>query len=232
MKKSLYISYFIFLLIILVGCKSVRTITSKDNSTNINHRQKNKRKVEFIEGIEITPGSVVKSKHKPATTKTKTEIAATTESIPKIKSIDLTKASKQQLKYAIILDTYIENITNVSLYNKIDEWWGVSYCFGGNSKECIDCSSFTGTVARDVYKINLPRTASEQFVATDRIDKENLKEGDLVFFKTKRGYVSHVGMYLHNNKFVHASTSNGVMISDLNETYWKGKYAGGGRIIN
>jgi lipoprotein Spr len=54
----------------------------------------------------------------------------------------------------------------------------------------------------------------------------------LVFFKTKKGYVNHVGVYLTNNKFVHASTSNGVMISDLDENYWSGKFAGGGRVIN
>ena len=232
MTKKLYILSVICLIITSIGCKSVRNITSKDNSTTNNSRLKNKRTIEFIDGIEIIPGSVVKSKHKPATTKSKIDKDVLPITIPKIKSIDVSKVSQQQLKYAIILDTYIENITNGNLYNKIDEWWGTSYCFGGNSKECIDCSSFTGTIAKDVYKINLPRTASEQFTTTYRVNKDNLKEGDLVFFKTKKGYVSHVGIYLHNNKFVHASTSNGVMISDLNETYWKGKYAGGGRIVN
>jgi len=232
MKKSFLIFYFVCLLIILVGCKSVRTITSKDNSTTINNRQKNKRKIEFIEGIEITPGSVVKSKHKPATTKSKSGNIDIPENLPKIRNIDLTKTSQVQLKYAIMLDTYIENIANINLYNKIDEWWGVNYCMGGTTKECVDCSGFTGNIARDIYKINLPRTASEQFAASNRVDLNNLKEGDLVFFKTRKGYISHVGLYLHNNKFVHASTSNGVMISDLNENYWKGKYAGGGRVIN
>ena len=193
---------------------------------------KNKRKIEFIDGIEITPGAVVKSKHKPATTKTKLGSTDIPENLPKVSKIDLTKTNQLQFKYAIILDTYIENITNTNLYNKIDEWWGVNYCLGGTTKQCVDCSGFTGNMAKEVYKINLPRTASEQFGASNRVDKDNLKEGDLVFFKTKKGYISHVGLYWHNNKFVHASTSNGVMISDLNETYWKGKYAGAGRVIN
>jgi len=91
---------------------------------------------------------------------------------------------------------------------------------GGTTKTCIDCSAFTGTMMRDVYRINLPRTAAEQYTASNRVDRENLKEGDLIFFKAKHGYINHVGIYLHNNKFVHASTSNGVMISDLNENYW------------
>jgi len=216
----------------MVGCKSVRKITDKDNSTNTANRKKNQRKVVFIDGIEITPGSVVKSKHKPATTKSKPGEIVIPENLPTKSKIELEKVTPLQIKYAILLDTYVENITNTNLYNKIEEWWGTSYCMGGTTKSCVDCSAFTGAVIRDVYRINLPRTASEQYDASNKVDKENLKEGDLVFFKTKKGYVNHVGVYLTNNKFVHASTSNGVMISDLDENYWRGKFAGGGRVIN
>ena len=216
----------------MVGCKSVRKITDKDNSTSPTNRKKNQRKVVFIDGIEITPGSVVKSKHKPATTKSKPSEIVVPENIPTKSKIEVEKVTQLQIKYAILLDTYVENITNTNLFNKIEEWWGTSYCMGGTTKSCVDCSAFTGTVIRDVYKINLPRTASEQYDASNKVDKENLKEGDLVFFKTKKGYVNHVGVYLANNKFVHASTSNGVIISDLNESYWQGKFAGGGRVIN
>jgi lipoprotein Spr len=216
----------------MVGCKSVRKITDKDNSTNATNRKKNQRKVVFIDGIEITPGSVVKSKHKPATTKSKPSEIVIPENIPTKSKMEVEKVTQLQIKYAILLDTYVENITNTNLFNKIEEWWGTSYCMGGTTKSCVDCSAFTGTVIRDVYKINLPRTASEQYDASNKVDKENLKEGDLVFFKTKKGYVNHVGVYLANNKFVHASTSNGVIISDLNESYWQGKFAGGGRVIS
>ncbi len=216
----------------MVGCKSVRKITDKDNSTSSNNRKKNQRKVVFIDGIEITPGSVVKSKHKPATTKSKPGEIVIPENLPTKSRIEVEKVTPLQIKYAILLDTYVENITNTNLFNKIEEWWGTSYCMGGTTKSCVDCSAFTGTVIREVYRINLPRTASEQYDASNKVDKENLKEGDLVFFKTKKGYVNHVGVYLTNNKFVHASTSNGVMISDLGEHYWQGKFAGGGRVIN
>ena len=71
------------------------------------------------------------------------------------------------------------------------------------------------------FGLNLPRTSREQYAASQRVDKEDLREGDLVFFNTSGG-VSHVGVYLINNKFVHASTSSGVMISDLNEDYYSG----------
>ncbi len=232
MKNCLYVLVLLLTLTEIVGCKSVHKITDKDNSTAAINRKKATRKVQFIDGIEITPGSVVKSKHKPATTKSKNSEEPVIADIPKVSKIKIESINQLQFKYAIILDTYIENIANTNLYFNIEEWWGTNYCMGGTTKNCVDCSAFTGNIMRDVYKINLPRTAAEQYAASDRIDKENLKEGDLVFFKAKHGYVNHVGIYLHNNKFVHASTSNGVMISDLNEHYWQGKYAGGGRVVN
>lgn len=216
---------------VATGCKSVRKVTSKDNSTNESNRRKSKRKVEFIDGIEVTPGSVVKSKHKPATTKSKSIEINAPVNIPVATKVKIEETNRLQMKYAIMLDTYIENIANIQLFSKIEEWWGTRYCMGGSSKECIDCSAFTGTILRDIYRINLPRTAAEQYNATNRIDKDELQEGDLVFFGTRR-YINHVGIYLCNNKFVHASTSNGVTISDLDEHYWQGKFAGCGRAIN
>jgi lipoprotein Spr len=80
-----------------------------------------------------------------------------------------------------------------------------------------------------VYGTVLSRTARSQYQECDKIKKENLREGDLVFFKTHRG-VSHVGVYLANGYFTHASTSNGVMISSLDEEYYSKRYIGGGRI--
>jgi lipoprotein Spr len=221
-----------FLFIGTVGCKTVHKITDKDNSTSGNNRKKNTRKLVFMEGIAITPGSVVKSKHKPATTKSKSGEIFVPTNFPTSSKIEVEKAKPLQIKYALLLDTYVENITNIELFNKIEEWWGTSYCMGGSTKSCIDCSGFTGTIIREIYKINLPRTASEQHNASNKIDREQLREGDLVFFKTQKGYINHVGIYLTNNKFVHASTSNGVIISDLNENYWQGKFAGGGRAVN
>jgi lipoprotein Spr len=100
---------------------------------------------------------------------------------------------------------------------------------GGSTKEGIDCSAFVNTLMLSVYAINLPRTSKEQYEAAVKINDDELSEGDLVFFNTKGG-ISHVGIYLANNKFVHASTSGGVMISDLNEAYWKARYKGAGRV--
>ncbi|MBS4064745.1 MAG: C40 family peptidase [Chitinophagaceae bacterium] len=138
--------------------------------------------------------------------------------------------SINQFKYAIQLNVPVETLTNASLYNLIDEWWNTPYRLGGTTKKGIDCSAFVQTLMLGVFAVQLPRTAREQRTASTKIETEEMREGDLVFFNT-RGRVSHVGVYLHNNKFVHASTSGGVMISDLNEDYWRRKFIGAGRIL-
>ena len=139
--------------------------------------------------------------------------------------------SLQQFKYAIRLDVPVEQLQNKSLYSLIDNWWGTPYRLGGTTQHGIDCSAFVQTLMLGVFSMQLPRTAREQKQLAAWIPTTDLREGDLVFFNT-RGGVSHVGVYLHNNKFVHASTSGGVMISDLNETYWSRKFLGAGRVIS
>ncbi len=138
--------------------------------------------------------------------------------------------SISQFRYAIRLDVPVEIIQNKPLYELIDSWWGTPYRLGGTTQKGVDCSSFVQTIMLGVFAMQLPRTAREQKEVSSWIPMTDLKEGDLIFFNT-RGSVSHVGIYLHNNKFVHASTSGGVMISDLNETYWSRKLLGAGRVL-
>lgn len=145
------------------------------------------------------------------------------------RNTDIEKADWLQLKYAIILDATVESLTNISLLKLIDEWWGTGYCIGGTTKNCIDCSGFAKMLMEDIYYVNIPRTAQEQYNGSSHINLEDLTEGDLVFFYTGGRDISHVGVYLFNNKFVHSATSGGVMVSDLNDTYWKGRLKGVGR---
>lgn len=133
-------------------------------------------------------------------------------------------------KYAEQLDVPVELITNIALYQVIDEWWGTPYHLGGNSKDGIDCSGFTKMLEQTVFSLSLPRTSREQYMDCQRLSRPQLAEGDLVFFGTKKG-ITHVGVYLMNNKFVHASTSFGVMISDLGDAYWKRRFVGAGRVM-
>lgn len=126
-----------------------------------------------------------------------------------------------------------ENIKNKNLNSFIAQWWGVPYLYGGTTKLGIDCSAFVQRLYEKVYQTELVRTANQQFSSSLYIkDWSKLNEGDLVFFKIKSRSISHVGVYLGNGKFVHASTSSGVMISDLKDHYWSKFYAGGGKIVD
>lgn len=135
-----------------------------------------------------------------------------------------------QFKYGIRLNVPVETIANLALYYVIDYWYGTRYRMGGTSKNGIDCSAFMQVLMNTVYNTAIPRTAHEQYNAAMKVSAGDWQEGDLVFFSRKGHAVGHVGMYLGNNKFVQASSSKGVMISDLGETYWVKHFVGVGRI--
>ncbi|HVK96817.1 MAG TPA: NlpC/P60 family protein [Flavisolibacter sp.] len=139
------------------------------------------------------------------------------------------KAVALQFKYSILMDIEVELVKNLNLFKLIDAWYGTRYRFGGISKKGIDCSGLMQIFFTALYGIALPRTAKEQYDFSRQISRSELREGDLVFFNT-RGGVSHVGMYLTNNKFVHAASSSGVTISDLDESYYASRYIGAGRL--
>lgn len=148
---------------------------------------------------------------------------------PNLSSVPIENINLLNFKYAVILDVPVEALNNLPLLQYIEDWYHTPYRYGGASKQGIDCSAFSAGIITAVYGLTIPRTVREQYQTCERIDKDELTEGDLVFFNTT-GSISHVGIYLFNNKFVHASTTNGVMISDLNDAYFSRKYAGAGRM--
>lgn len=122
------------------------------------------------------------------------------------------------------------SIANTSLKKEIEQWLGVPYKYGGTSKQGVDCSGFCGNVFKNVYNLTLGRSAQDIYDQSKPINRNTIKEGDLVFFKINSSRVSHVGIYLSQNKFVHASTSRGVIISNLEEAYWTKYYYAAGRV--
>ncbi|MBS1615641.1 MAG: C40 family peptidase [Bacteroidetes bacterium] len=135
-------------------------------------------------------------------------------------------------KYAALLNVLPQAICNLALYRFIDEWYGVRYQLGGSSKEGIDCSAFIQKLYEQVFGISLLRTALMQVEETSRIkDATKCQEGDLIFFKSRKGRISHVGLYLKNDFFVHASSSQGIMISSLDDAYWGKRFACAGRVL-
>jgi len=187
--------------------------------------------VKFLDDISVEVAPINTSNSDPSTvfTSKKSETVLNSKKViePSSKP-DIEAAQKLQFKYALILDTEVEMVKNINLVSLIDEWMGTRYRLGGTSKSGIDCSAFMQVLFTGIYGISLPRTAREQYNMSQRISRTDLKEGDLIFFNTTGG-VSHVGMYLQNNKFVHASSS-GVTISDIFDEYWVKRFIGVGRV--
>lgn len=127
-----------------------------------------------------------------------------------------------------------EDEDDLGLYAFVVDWRGVPYRYGSVGMNGTDCSGFVMKLYEEVYNISLGRTSAAGLMSkTHQVKRNNLKEGDLVFFNIRNrcgGAASHVGVYLKDNKFVHASTSSGVIISSLNEPYYKRTYIGGGPV--
>lgn len=120
---------------------------------------------------------------------------------------------------------------NLLLYDTIATWLGTPYRYSGSCEKGIDCSGFVNVLYDRVFGKRIgARNSAEIYSSVYKLDLSELKEGDLVFFRIYRKRISHVGLFLGNNKFVHASTSKGVIISDLNEPYYRKYFAGAGRL--
>lgn len=124
---------------------------------------------------------------------------------------------------------------NIFLYNEGARWLGVPHRLGGSTKRGVDCSGFVAIVFREVYGRQLSRSSADMLKHDcKKVSRGNLKEGDLVFFRTgrggKRGVPNHVGIYLKNGRFIHTSTSGGVMVNSLSEPYYTRTWLTGGRV--
>ncbi len=118
---------------------------------------------------------------------------------------------------------YTGNWINRALSKEYAKWDGTPYKYGGTSLKGIDCSSLMQILYRDAFSLKIPRTTANQAKIGYQIKKNSSREGDLVFFKT--GYnTRHSGIIVEKGKFIHTSTKYGVMISSLNNPYWKSKY--------
>ncbi|MEO5683587.1 MAG: NlpC/P60 family protein [Chitinophagaceae bacterium] len=211
----------VLLALTLGSCTALKPVINNKSSSSNSHRENQPR---FIENISITPlaaaPAVKPSVHSNNTFRNTFSMEGNSPVI----------YTPMQFKFAILMGVPVEALNNLKLFSFIDEWYGVPYHFGGSSKSGVDCSAFSGNLMTSVFGVGLPRMAKDQYSACERVQKNDLEEGDLVFFHTTRKGISHVGVYLGNNKFVHASLNYGVTISDLTDPYYTRTFRSGGRI--
>lgn len=134
--------------------------------------------------------------------------------------------------YSQTLGINVKSLKHKKMFDAIITFMGTSYKYGGKNESGIDCSGFVNKVFAESGMESIGSSSADMYNKTKHISKNKLREGDLVFFRTRKKAISHVGIYIGENKFVHASTSSGVIISDLNEEYYQKRFAKGGRIKN
>lgn len=123
-----------------------------------------------------------------------------------------------------------KEVKGSKLYSFVEDWYGVPYKYGGCQKNGVDCSCFVSILCENVYNKKLPRTAVDMFKDCEKVGVEDAKPGDLFFFKINGNNISHVGVYLRKNYFVHSSTSKGVIVNSIDEAYYKKYFFCAGRI--
>src|SRR5690606_38040465 len=155
-----------------------QTSVNKINVNNPEHHP-----VEFIDGISFTPDGILRTSVSGGTKSVRPADAPVVLIKEEVSAIE--KLSTLQFKYAMLIDVEVESLKNLSLFGFIEDWFGTRYKYGGETKKGIDCSALTGTLLLAVYGFAVPRTARQQYEATQRIEKNELNEGDLVFFNTK-----------------------------------------------
>ncbi|MBV4411967.1 bifunctional murein DD-endopeptidase/murein LD-carboxypeptidase [Enterobacteriaceae bacterium YMB-R22] len=132
-------------------------------------------------------------------------------------------------------DEFENMVQNLDIKSRLMDqyaaWKGVRYRFGGSTKKGIDCSAFVQRTFRDQFGLELPRSTSGQQTSGKFVSRGKLRTGDLILFRAG-STGRHIGIYIGNDQFVHASTSSGVMISKLSEPYWNKRYNTARRVLD
>jgi cell wall-associated NlpC family hydrolase len=214
-----------------ISCSTFRPAASQQPAAKTTTQSDGQ--VQFISSISIKPDT--RSDRTGSSITTTTTSASPKGSAPESAgNTTIENYPALQFKFAILENCTVEELNNPKLLVFMDYWYGAPYRYGGASRDGIDCSAFAFLLLSSVYGVaTMPRTSKEQYDACRHISRDDLQEGDLVFFHTLGGKhrgVTHVGIYLRNNKFVHASVS-GVMISDMNDGYYDRHFVGAGRVL-
>jgi len=217
MKKYLAVFLFVSSLLLLPPEASQAHITPKKNKIVQLHSARLTNTDRIVISLEQDRAKIVSGK-----TKKNGVVSTSLHSRKRLKHARAARASEQTPVF-----TGGPGLEELRQYYQ--NWRGTRYRAGGTSRAGVDCSGFTSVTFRDVYGVKLPRTAREQAMQGIPVGRDNLLPGDLVFFKRGRGG-DHVGIYLGNGNFMHASTHQGVTISSINDVYWHDKFWKGSRL--
>ena len=214
-------NHFIFLLIAAAGIVIYSGCSASSNSVRYNEKPDEK------EG----KSSTVRFTSEDDNRKNNTGISIDNsdgEDLPVEKSIDISPLVNKNNS----IESSEFSTVKEKMLMEIIKYLNTPYKFGGNSKSGIDCSAFTQKVYSDCVSVSLLRTAQDQYNEGNPVNEaDELKFGDLVFFDTRRNVKpGHVGIYLGDNLFAHASSKQGVTVSSLNNEYYLKRFMGGRRI--
>jgi len=154
---------------------------------------------------------------------------AQTSSTSKNNSNDPDNLAKEY--FSQIMGVAASSTSNTKMYQFIYDWIGTPYRLGGDTKNGVDCSKFAANLYEQVFNTTIGYNSRNIYSNVDKVSKGNLQAGDFVFFKIRSKNITHIGVYIGDNKFAHASSSKGVMISNLDDAYWKRYYFNGGRAL-
>ena len=214
-------NHFIFLLIVAAGIVIYAGCSASSNSVRYNEKPDEK------EGKSSTVRFTSEDDNRKNNTGTSID-NSDGEDLPVEKSIDISPLVNKNNS----IESSEFSTVKEKMLMEIIKYLNTPYKFGGNSKSGIDCSAFTQKVYSDCVSVSLLRTAQDQYNEGNPVNEaDELKFGDLVFFDTRRNVKpGHVGIYLGDNLFAHASSKQGVTVSSLNNEYYLKRFMGGRRI--
>lgn len=142
-------------------------------------------------------------------------------------------ASDRHQRFTIGNNRFNPEITCSNILSAVQPWMGTPYKYGGTSFNGVDCSGFVQNIYANVFDIQLPRTTKQMFSEGVFVRGSSFICGDLLFFKNIRGRggVDHVGIYIGKDRFIHASSSQGVVITDLNDSYYSERFVSARRYL-
>jgi lipoprotein Spr len=176
---------------------------------------------------ETTAAPVAEKKASPQANTSQKNVAARQDTVKRQNSVEKARAAVNKKEIAKAAE---KQAPRGSFENYAQQWLGAKYGYGKATKTRTDCSGYVMQVYKGYYNIALDHSASSMYKDSrgKSVSRGSLKEGDLVFFGSL-WKIDHVGMYLSGDRFIHASTSKGVMISPMHDKYWSPKYQGARR---